>query len=78
MCYRSLPRELKFDRMRCWVKTGRTQYVLVETPHCDVSTLFCFVYNALGAYIEFHQVGSSCNHFANQAKMVACQRMRLP
>ena len=40
-----------------------------------VSTI---IYNAFGAYMAFHQLGSSCNHFANQAKIVACQRMRLP
>ena len=28
-------------------------------------------------YISFHHVGSSCNHFWNQAMMLSCQRMRL-
>lgn len=34
-------------------------------------------HSVLGGYIVFHHKESSCNHFANQAKIVFCHKMRL-
>ena len=58
---------------------GSLYRALRELVPCWKASYFGFsnYFRFFSGYMVFHQVASSCNHFANQAMMLSCQRMRL-